>query len=281
MAETTIEWTSYIKDGRLIPGYSFNPWEGCSKVSEGCTNCYAEARAHRYDTVKWGPQGTRRIASESYWRQPLTWNRKAEQAGERRRVFCASLADVFEDRPELEAPRRRLWELIVKTPNLDWLLLTKRPENISRMLGPGGINFYAVEGPVPCPQPNVWLGTSVENQKCAEERIPLLLDTPAAVRFLSMEPLLESVDLERIRGALPESAETCHYGEAHINRTCDCSFGVDWVIVGGESGGKNRREFHLEWSRDLLRQCREANVPYFFKQAGSNPYEYTGDYSVA
>ncbi len=126
-----IQWTHH----------TFNPWRGCTHVSPGCEHCYAEALSKRNPAQlgTWGAGGTRVVASEAYWKQPERWNRAAEAAGERHRVFCASLADVFEDRPELVEPRERLWRLIVATPHLDWLLLTKRPENIARLLGPRGI----------------------------------------------------------------------------------------------------------------------------------------------
>src|ERR1051326_4190826 len=118
--DSKIEWTDH----------TFNPWTGCTKVSPACANCYAEAWAKRTNIVKWGPNAERRRTSESNWRQPLIWDCDAAKAGERKRVFCASLADVFEDRPELEPWRRDLMRLILSTHNLDWLLLTKRPENI-------------------------------------------------------------------------------------------------------------------------------------------------------
>src|SRR5262245_38941981 len=161
--ETNIQWCDH----------TFNPWRGCTKVSPGCQHCYAETLAARNPKVLgvWGPHGTRVIASESMWREPLKWNKKAEIAGVRRRVFCASLADVFEDRPELVEPRYRLWRLIVNTPYLDWLLLTKRPENAGRMLADGG-SLPGILG-----FPSIWLGVSVEDQQRADERIPVLLRT--------------------------------------------------------------------------------------------------------
>src|SRR5689334_23137746 len=120
-----IEWTHH----------TFNPWRGCARVSPGCEHCYAETWAKRNPAQfgTWGATGTRVVASDAMWREPLKWDRKAAAAGERHRVFCASLADVGEDRLDLMVPRRRLCELIVDTPNLDWLLLTKRPENLARL----------------------------------------------------------------------------------------------------------------------------------------------------
>src|SRR5262249_10541241 len=118
MENTRIAWTHH----------TLNPWRGCTKVSPGCTHCYAAELAKRNPAVlgRWGPGGPRVIASEAQWRNPLKWDRKAKAAGKRPRVFCASLADIFEARPELESPRARLFDLIAATPNLDWLLLTKR-----------------------------------------------------------------------------------------------------------------------------------------------------------
>lgn len=202
MAETKIEWTSYRRpDGSMVPGYTFNPWRGCTKVSAGCANCYAETMSKRNPEVLgiWGDNGTRAVATESYWRQPLKWNREAEKAGKRRRVFCASLADVFERRSELEQPRGGLFRLIAETPYLDWLLLTKRPENVN-YLSPWGSEAW------PWPS-NIWLGTSVENQEQADKRIPELLKVPARVRFLSCEPLLGPVDLTKWIGGLNATEE--------------------------------------------------------------------------
>jgi protein gp37 len=265
MAETTgISWTDS----------TFNPWRGCTKVSPGCTNCYAETLSHRNPSVlgEWGDKGTRVVAAESYWRQPLKWERDAaydlerQNAGARRtRVFCASLADVFEDRPDLQLPRARLFGLIEQTPHLDWLLLTKRPENIEPILmeiqANGGkyepdpwalAGAWIIDGNPPA---NVWLGVSVEDQQYADERIPLLLRLPAAVHFLSVEPLLGRVDL------------TIPVPEMNVEAfPCD-THDLDWVIVGGESGA-NAKPMHRQWARDLRDQCVTAGVPFFFKQWG-------------
>lgn len=263
MAQTKIEWTTTPKpDGETAVGYSFNPWRGCQRVSEGCRNCYAETLSRRNPGTlgEWGPEGTRAMAAESYWKLPVAWNKAAAKAGVRHKVFCASLADVFEGRPELVAPRKRLFELILATPYLDWLLLTKRPENVNRMMGPEGVGLYThANGPVPCPQPNLWIGTSVEDQKTAEERIPHLLNIPAVVRFLSVEPLLAPVDLTVVPG-LPWSDELS--GLLH------------WCIVGGESGA-NARQADMVWFRDLRDQCAMAGIPFFMKQLGKNPVGWT------
>lgn len=243
MAENSkIEWTHH----------TFNPWRGCTKVSAGCANCYAEAMSKRNPATLgvWGDAGTRVIAAENYWRQPLKWDRDAETAGERRRVFCASLADVFEDRPELIEPRERLFSLIDRTPHLDWLLLTKRPENIVRLwpMGwyDGGLGQFT--------WPNVWIGTTVENQEQADKRVPELLNVPARVKFLSCEPLLGPLDLSHVANSAGEN-----YGIMDGV--------IDWVICGGESGS-NARPMSPNWARGLRDQCAAAGVPFFFKQWG-------------
>ena len=242
MENSNIEWTDH----------TFNPWMGCTKVSDGCKNCYAETLMDkRYGKVKWGPQGQRVRTSAANWKKPLKWDREAAAAGKRARVFCASLADVFEDKPdqrdEMDKWRTELFQLIQDTPNLDWLLLTKRPENVMEMVG--NVPWYYG-------LPNVWIGTSVENQEQADKRIPALVSIPAAVRFLSMEPLLGPIDLD-LSGS--------NYG----------IHGIDWVIVGGESG-PNARPMHPDWARGIRNQCQEAGVPFFFKQWGE--WAWTGDY---
>ena len=185
----------------------------------------------------WGTTAPRRFFGDAHWREPLRWDEEAGLAGHRERVFCASMADVFERRADLNAERKRLWQLIENTPNLDWLLLTKRPQNIERLVP------WHNDWP-----PNVWLGTSVENQILAEKRLPFLLRNPAAVRFLSCEPLLGQLDLKpwfRKKGLHP----------------------IDWIIAGGESGGSSR-PMHPDWAVSLLRQCQRFEVPFHFKQWG-------------
>jgi protein gp37 len=234
MKNSSIEWTHH----------TFNPWIGCAKVSPGCANCYAETLMHkRLGRVQWGVNGTRVRTSDAYWRQPFKWNREAMDAGVRQRVFCASLADVFEDRPELRPWRTHLFAMIQHTPHLDWLLLTKRPENVIEMV------VWDAPG---CKLPeNVWIGSSVENQEQADKRIPELLRVPARVRFLSMEPLLGPVDFQHV--VTPASPDALR--------------GVAWVIVGGESG-RNARPMHPDWARSIRDQCQAAGVPFFFKQWG-------------
>lgn len=253
-----IQWTTH----------TFNPWEGCEKVSPGCKFCYAEARDKRFTGGKhWGPAGARRRTSVSNWNQPVRWNRLAGKEQRRERVFCASLADVFEDRPELRPWRDDLFRLIRSTPWLDWQLLTKRPENIERLLlgsldridrNEHGLTKTMLDQWLGgTPPANVWLGCTVENQEQVDLRIPHLLKVPATVRFLSAEPLLEHIDL---------------------TRALDGFNGVDWVIVGGESGGgeDGPRPFFIEWAQDIVKQCRAAGVAPFVKQLGGNPAEYVG-----
>jgi protein gp37 len=263
MGVTSIEWCDF----------TFNPWRGCTKVSPGCANCYAETMSHRNPAQLgvWGDNGTRVIASESYWKQPLKWNREAQKAGERRRVFCASLADVFEDRQELVETRYRLFDLINQTPDLDWLLLTKRPENVEPMFNDISNHFCWVDD---MSVMNIWLGVSVENQEQADKRIPQLLKIPAAVRFLSCEPLLGPLDLFhddegclRGVGVIESGGVTHSTPDSPPEGYNDSYSGIDWVIVGGESG-PGARPMHPSWARSLLDQCVIADVAFHFKQWG-------------
>lgn len=274
MKNSSIEWTDH----------TFNPWIGCQKVSPACKHCYAETQVNRFggDFSK-----VRRITTDAYWKQPLKWNREAEKSGTRPRVFCASLADVFEDwkgpihdhngnrlandfngafRPiqrldvsltSMNDVRKRLFSLIDQTPYLDWLLLTKRPENIERFwFDPDSLSGFPRRS-------NVWLGTTVENQEQANKRIPALLkcrDLSPAI-FLSCEPLLGPVDL---RSALWLEDQYCGLRTdtyPHKKRP------IDWVIVGGESGHE-ARPMHPDWARDLRDQCHAAGVAFHFKQWG-------------
>lgn len=219
---SSIEWTDH----------TFNPWWGCTKVSPGCTHCYAETLSHRYGHDIWGPRKSRRTFGAKHWQEPLRWHRLALEKGRRMRVFCASMADVFEDNRSIEDERQKLWFLIEETPMLDWLLLSKRPENM-RTFAPWRDAWPA----------NAWAMTSVENQEVAEKRIPELVNVPAVVRGLSVEPLLGPVDLS------PWISE------------------VQWVIVGGESG-PNARPMHPDWVRQIRDQCKGTGVAFFFKQWG-------------
>lgn len=224
-----IEWTHH----------TFNPWWGCSKVSPACTHCYAESWARRVGLQLWGRVTARRFFSDEHWREPLKWNRDAERQGQRKRVFCASMADVFEAREDLDPWRTRLWTLIQDTPCLDWLLLTKRPENATRMI-PWRNGWPA----------NVWFGTTVENQTYAKKRVPILLDVPALTHFLSCEPLLGPLELSAWLGQSARSGK-----------------GIDWVIAGGESG-PHARPMDPRWALTLRDQCLSAGVAFHFKQWG-------------
>ena len=318
MENTKIEWTAIQRaDGTIVPGSTFNPWEGCAKVSPGCRNCYAEGQhKHRLSSLAtglggpgtcWGVGAPRMGRSESYWKQPLKWNAEAQRLGERRRVFCASMADVFEQQSELSASfagqtapvptgngkhrlvefvnldeqRIRLFALIQQTPHLDWLLLTKRPEAIMltltrlfRALGELERNSptdklafnllepWVLDGRPPA---NVWLGTSVEDQPAADERVPALLAVPARVHFLSCEPLLGPVNVSTwLAGYLPIRQGVDRTQTTKRVRVLD---GVDWVIVGGESG-RSARPMQPAWALSLLAQCQAAGTAFLFKQWG-------------
>lgn len=255
MAENSkIEWTHH----------TFNPWIGCQKVGPGCDNCYAEEMmATRYGRVQWGPHAERSRTGAANWMKPLKWDREAAAAGERRRVFCASLADVFDSHSSISpAWRLSLWDLIRRTPNLDWMLLTKRPGNIAAMLPPDWNGGW----------PNVWLGCTVTDQAEADRDIPKLLAVPATVRFLSIEPLLGPIDLTHVE-LMKSTAPT----RRKPNVTFDALRGwwggaghpasVHLVIAGGESGTQ-ARPMHPQWARDLRDQCRYAGVAFLFKQWG-------------
>ncbi len=267
MSESKIEWTDY----------TFNPWSGCTKVSAGCANCYAAALPPGMRRgAHWGLWEKRVPASEPYWREPLRWARKAAAEGVRRRVFCASTADVFEERGDLDPLRERLWGLIAETPELDWLLLTKRPARMA--------SWAAVHGwPA-----NAWAGASVEDQAAADERVPHLLTVPAPVRFLSCEPLLGPVDLE------PLWCEHCEVAGMNPTNTMVSPDGhpscmecgrevrptrwlrhVDWIIVGGESGPR-ARPMQTAWVRNLRDQAEARRVAFFFKQWGGVRKSETG-----
>src|SRR5258708_4484151 len=238
---SAIEWTTH----------TFNPWWGCTKVSPGCDNCYAERDSQRFSPGLWGLKADRRFFQEPHWQQLLRWDRAAAKAATRPRVFCASMADVFDNHPQVTLERARLWDYINMTPNLDWLLLTKRIGNVRSM--------YPVSW-IAKPPKNVWLGISVINQVEADRDIPKLLEVPAHIRFLSCEPLLGEIDLRPFRkgqcpscagdgdvldhdaiGEMPADTALC---DRNIMMPCeDCNGtgdwpdnpGLDWVICGGES----------------------------------------------
>lgn len=226
MGKTTIAWTDYTQ----------NFWWGCQKVSPGCQHCYAATFSKRVGRDIWGPTAARWRTSPDNWGKPRKWNALAGKNGTRFRVFAQSMSDLFEDHPDANAWRPEVWPVIEDTPNLDWLLLTKRPENIVDMIPA----YWRTVGRWP---QNVWLGTSVENHEYAQSRIPALLSVHAPLNFLSCEPLLGPLDLS-----------------SWLER-------LQWVIVGGESGA-HARPMDLDWARILRDQCIDAGVPFFFKQTG-------------
>lgn len=230
---SAIEWTDH----------TFNPWIGCTKVSAGCKNCYAETLMDtQYGRVEWGVNGTRIKTSEEYWKQPHKWNKDGKK-----NVFCASLADIFEDRDDLIRWRIELFDLILATPNLNWLLLTKRPENVLKMVP----NSWQSRLPK-----NIWMGTSIEDQESAYDRLPELLVLPAQIRFLSVEPLIGEVDLCMGIHQSPNGKL--------IGTSLE---GIHWVIVGGESG-RNARQMKSKWVQKIHTQCVSTGTPFFFKQWG-------------
>lgn len=247
-AETGIAWTG--KNGK-----TFNGWIGCEHYGQGCVNCYAEAqnRFYKWNGGQWGKGAPRKVTSPSYWLAPLKWNREAEAAGERVKVFGFSLADWADaDAPEGALPW--LWALWRATPWLDWQMLTKRAERIKDCLPPDWGDGYA----------NVWLGYSVACQEDAERGIPHLLCVPAVVHFLSCEPLVGPVDLTNIGSWRGEPLSSLEEIVGHVERRR-----ISWVIVGGESGS-SARPFDVEWARSLVKQCRETSTPVFVKQLGAH-----------
>lgn len=260
MAENTkIEWAHH----------TFNPWIGCTKVSPGCDHCYAEADfATRRKVVQWGPNQPRKRTAPSTWAQPLRWNRMAEAEGTRYRVFCASLADVFDNEVPQEW-RKDLFNLILSTPSLDWLLLTKRIGNAQQMIEsllPSSMKALPPGHPLAWPWPNVWIGATITSQAEADRDIPKLLAVPAAKRFLSMEPLLAPVDLTNVSPPIAEGRKW-HGIDVLTRANRELRGCIDWVIVGGESG-PNARPMHPDWARSLRDQCQDAGVPFMFKQWG-------------
>lgn len=270
MGETTaISWTDH----------TFNPWLGCMKVSPACDGCYAEAMMDkRYGRVEWGAPGkgpgTRVRTSAGNWHQPIRWNKRAAEAGTRPFVFCASLADVFDNQVPDEW-RRDLFDLIRSTPNLVWLLLTKRPQNIVKMVPPRPMGL-GNEWPR-----NAAIGTTVEDQARAINLFHLACaarDLAPAFTFASFEPLLGPVDPTRI--VIHEGpAEFVDWPEITTGViTFNALFGapsiklppLGWAITGGETdqGEHRARPSHPLWFRSLRDQCDNAGIPYHHKQNG-------------
>jgi protein gp37 len=284
MGKTDIEWTAVqAPDGSWVPGFTFNGWWGCQAVSPACKNCYAETFSHRLGFDLWGPGAAFRFFGDEHWDKPRIWNARAAKLGLRLRVFCGSMCDWLQDRPELEVHRARLLRLIDETPALDWLMLSKRPENLARLTP------WAVRGGAPH---NVMLGTTVEDQQRADARIPHLLALPSqrpaelGRRFLSCEPLLGPINLyiaSRTWGPRSDGAMGCghccwkdgrcddvsHYlrSECPYCRGTGAVGNPDWVICGSESGHPSKvRRTEDEWVASLRDQCVAAGVPFFLKQ---------------
>ena len=254
MQNTKIEWADH----------TFNPWIGCTKVGPGCDNCYAEADFDkRRHVVQWGPNQPRKLTAPSTWATAARWNREAAAASVRHRVFCASLADVFDNEVPVQW-RISLMALILQTPHLDWLLLTKRIGNAAEMLDAAFRAAHAQRetwaNNIPA---NVWIGATITNQAEADRDIPKLLAVPAAKRFLSIEPLLGPVDLER---PMP-GPDIDQGGGQMICQPWLIQSGIDWVIVGGESG-PGARPMSPDWARSLRDQCQASGVQFMFKQWG-------------
>ncbi len=246
MAENSkIEWTDHTA----------NFWWGCLKVSPGCEHCYAETLSKRIGKSIWGPAATTdREKKKAVWKDIQEWDKKAWRDGVRRRVFVQSMSDFLEDHPQANEIRKEAIRVLENLKWLDVLLLTKRPENAERFLGDW---FYG------WPE-HVWMGTSVENQKYADERIPELLKIPAKIRFLSCEPLLGPINLTEW---LSPCSYYCDHGSEYPEGHRPERSKIDWVIAGGESGPK-ARPMHPDWVRSLRDQCQEAGVAFHFKQWG-------------
>ncbi len=256
--KTGISWTDH----------TFNPWWGCHKVSDECTHCYAEATAERFHPGHWGLKAPRWFFGDKHWDEPLRWNKRAERDGVRSRVFCASMADVFEDHPVAEThqaqdvARARLWNLIQLTPHLDWLLLTKRPENFATMLPWEAVARHERAIGVPydplSPLGNVWLGVTA-GVRASLPRIAILRKTPAAVRFVSCEPLLDEITANDWRKALdPNPTTICDFSAPVV-------WPIHWLIVGDESG-KDRRAAQADWVRIARDAAARYGVAFHLKQ---------------
>jgi protein gp37 len=235
------------KTGIAWCDHTFNPWIGCQKVSAGCVNCYAARDNDRYKWVgEWG-KDYRRTRSEN-WKKPIQWAKQAVKDGAIRRVFCASLADVFDTNiPDLW--RLDLWKLIWETQligGLEWLILTKRPENIPTRIP----TFFDDRNSC------IRIGVTAENQEMADKRIPVLLEIWNGKNFISVEPMLENI----ILAGYSDGKTYRPWLDSHAYKVL-----VDWVICGSESGPR-ARSFVTEWARSLRDQCKSANVPFFLKQ---------------
>lgn len=284
---------------------TFNPWWGCTKVSPACDNCYAERDSKRFagGRVLWGVGAERRTFGDAHWQAPLAWAKRAfEQCNTcgwrgrhihlkhvdgrhycpscggpdwqpaRQRVFCASMGDWLDLDPPIDE-FVRLMETVRVTPELDWLLLSKRIGNLRKRLEEALARVVETEGSdsqlaqwleswmLCTPPTNVWLGATVIDQEEFDRDVPKLILAPARVRFVSIEPMLGRIDL----GLMRYTTTRERFGNGLMLQTRRRA--IDWVIAGGESG-PHARPLHPEWPRDLRDQCAEAGVPFHFKQWG-------------
>lgn len=301
--KTGIEWTDA----------TWNPVRGCSRVSAGCQNCYAETVAGRFSGAGMAYEGL--IAKGGQWNgqiklvpdalgQPLSWKKP-------RKIFVNSMSDLFHENVPTDFIDQ-VFAIMACAKQHTFQILTKRPERmryyakrVAESQPHDEVNM-AVFDAANCldgsfatwPLPNVWLGVSVEDQETADERIPLLLQTPAAVRWISAEPLLEAVDLKRFIASPRHYMTRCEHCSWHgSSELCGTNFdgddiicpeccqsicgddapGLDWVVVGGESG-KNARPMHPDWARSLRDQCKAAGVPFLFKQWGEWQPTFNGNF---
>jgi len=273
MGKTSIEWCrTYLPDGKFVEGYTFNPWWGCVEDGPECDHCYARAFAKRVGQRVWGHDSPRRFFGDLYWREPLLWNKQAEKTGVRRKVFVASMADIGERRNDetgarMDGERSKLWQLIELCTNLDWLLLTKRPQNLIHLVPePWNTQGYP---------PHMWVGTTAGDQSGLDKRAKYLARIPAAIRFLSCEPLLSQITLGNIAspiqvnrcqvGALSNDGERALLGIVRAAAKRLDPGRVDWVIAGSESGA-GARPAERDWIRSLRDQCQASGTLFFFKQ---------------
>ncbi len=235
-----------LNSGISWTDHSWNPWQGCRKVSPGCLHCYMYRDKHRFGH---DPETVVRSKPATF-AAPLKWKEPAK-------VFVCSWSDFFIE--DADAWRDEAWEIMRRTPHLTYMLLTKRAENIKDRLPPDW------------PMKNVWLGVTAENQETANKRIPLLLDIPAVCRFVSVEPMISPVSLsawmwesyeyrDRLNGYLSGDD-----GDVCVVSSCRPSGKIGWIICGGESGPE-ARAMSTEWALDLKRQCTRTRTPFFMKQ---------------
>jgi protein gp37 len=264
--QTGISWTDH----------TFNPWWGCHKVSPACDNCYAETWAGKFG-VPWGKDSPRRFFGDAHWREPLKWNRKANEAGVQRFVFCASMADWAEEQGAIPAEiwakmqdaRARLFDLIEATPWLVWLLLTKRPK-----IAPDIVPRAWMAGSWPT---NAWAGATMEDHQRVDLRAPALLRLPAPRRFASYEPALGPADFTPWLSSPECNCDVPAWEGAGQHVPLCAVFGrgrLDWVIYGGESGEPGDvRPADLAWARAVKRQCEAAGASFWAKQTGLRAYD--------